>query len=87
MNSKTISEFASFHSTVKGTEIQEHLEKIYDDLILETYGVRVKQIESDVEKQNNCLACGFSETRVIWSERYSGYRGICNSCKHNWPES
>lgn len=34
-----------------------------------------------------CMACGSPVTYIIWSESYSGYRGKCIACDHNWPES
>lgn len=72
--------------TKKGVEIQDHLEKIYSDIILETFGKRSIADTEEVESIS-CQACGFSKTYITWSVKYSGYRGFCVTCKHNWPES
>jgi Zn ribbon nucleic-acid-binding protein len=46
-------------------------------------------MESEIEdvSPTACQSCGFSDTLIIWSEKYSGDRGVCVSCEHNWPES
>ena len=78
------------HGTERGIEIQDHLENTYYDIILETFGKNPKIIsDADAEEiqSTSCKACGFSRTWVMWSTKYSGYRGFCMSCKHNWPES
>ena len=36
------------------------------------------------------LLCGVCEKRsgfLRWDENYAGYRGQCNSCENDWPES
>jgi len=42
MNSRAFAKIEPFNSTTKGMDIQRHLEKIYDDLITESYGTRVQ---------------------------------------------
>lgn len=34
-----------------------------------------------------CTVCETEIALVIDEPRYNGYRGICFSCKGNWPES
>ncbi len=34
-----------------------------------------------------CMSCASPDTYLIWSDNYSGYRGICDICESNWPES
>lgn len=72
----------------RGIEIQNHLEKIYSDVVFETFGKQVIDIVDTYETEStDCQACGYPETRIVWSEKYSGERGICIACHHNWPES
>ena len=46
------------------------------DLLSETEGVEV-----------TCGACESKSAEIRWDKRYSGFRGFCNACKNNWPES
>jgi hypothetical protein len=74
--------------TVNGVAIQKHLEIIYEELISETFGRREKQVRDQIrEMATPCMACDSPVTYIIWSKKYSGYRGECVACNHNWPES
>ena len=89
MNTKVILEQKNFHRTVNGIEIQRHLEKIYEDLLSETFGAKVQSMEPKKFEEQTipCMVCGSPKTYISWSRNYSGYRGRCIACEHNWPES
>lgn len=74
---------------IRGYEIQKHLEKVYEDFIMDGFGRKVKQLSLDKIPKIAipCMSCESKETYIVWSENYSGYRGMCDACKHNWPES
>ena len=72
--------------TMNGIQILTHLDQIYKDLISETYGKK-NEDELGAEYTTACMGCGSPVTYIIWSEKYSGYRGKCMNCNHNWPES
>ena len=38
------------------------------------------------EHQVECPDCP-TEASVYWDIRYNGYRGTCEVCETNWPES
>ena len=74
------------HGTTNGIAIQKHLEAVYSDLISEMFGAKEKQMESENQIMP-CMSCKSHDTYLIWSENYSGYRGVCDICESNWPES
>ena len=37
--------------------------------------------------QISCGSCGEPSALIRWDDRYAGYRGRCNLCKFDWPES
>ena len=88
MGTKIIFEQKSY-GTVNGIAIQRHLEEIYKNLISETFGARAQYVESKKFEEQTvpCMVCGSPKTYIMWCKGYSGYRGRCISCKHNWPES
>ena len=42
---------------------------------------------SEYITDETCMACGDDKVYVYKSTKYTGYRGICITCKNNWPES
>ena len=34
-----------------------------------------------------CLECGFIEALVVLESKYNGFRGRCDNCGGDWPES
>jgi len=34
-----------------------------------------------------CGSCEKQSATIAWDNRYSGFRGYCDICKNNWPES
>ena len=34
-----------------------------------------------------CGICDEKSAILIWDDRYTGFRGRCQLCKYNWPES
>jgi len=69
-----------------GIGILTHLEKIYEELISESFG-KNKIVKNPQGQILPCMVCGNPDTFMIWSENYSGYRGICDMCEYDWPES
>lgn len=69
-----------------GIIILAHLEKIYEELISETFG-KNKKVKNPQGRILPCMVCENTNTYMIWSENYSGYRGICDICEYDWPES
>ena len=75
-------------ATTNGEEIQSHLENIYDELISNMFDNEIENQKTNSHKQaTECMGCGSPVTYIIWSKSYSGYRGKCMVCNHNWPES
>ena len=35
----------------------------------------------------DCYTCNKKSAVLLWTEKYSGFRGICKRCGNNWPES
>ena len=35
----------------------------------------------------SCNSCEQKSGRLLWDDRYDGYRGFCIKCEGNWPES
>ena len=85
MNAKTIVKKNS-HGTANGIAIQKHLGKIYEDLISEMFGAKEELMKSQNQIMP-CMSCESLDTYLIWSHNYSGYRGVCDACEVNWPES
>jgi len=38
-------------------------------------------------KKTKCLGCGSEDILVAFEEKYHGFRGTCQKCGANWPES
>ena len=89
MNTKTICKQKNFHGTVNGRAIQRHFEEIEEDLFSEIFRVKVQPMELKKFKEQtiSCMVCGSTKTYICWCKNYSGFRGNCFVCKHNWPES
>lgn len=34
-----------------------------------------------------CLICGWPEASIVHEPKYNGFRGKCQKCDNNWPES
>ena len=75
-------------ATKNGIEIQNHLNRIYEEMLSETFRAEFELLKEKTQAQPmSCMACGCENTEIIWSDNYSGFRGMCIRCMCNWPES
>ena len=49
-----------------------------------------KQLNTGTHIEDLEISCGSCERQsaiIVWDDRYAGYRGRCDLCKYDWPES